>query len=142
MVSDRVAAIDVVEQLRQSPLNMVIVVDEHGSIEGIVTEGDILKALVADIEEEAPHVMQRDDGSLLLDGSCPIDELTERLGIPLPVNRRYHTVAGFTLERLKRLPRIGGSFTHGRWRFEVIDIDGTRIDKVLAASLSTLHRSV
>ena len=86
-VSDRLAAIDVVEQLRQSPLNLVVVVDEHGSIEGIVSEGDILKAVVADIEEEEePHVTERDDGSLLIDGSCPVDEIAERLGISLPPN--------------------------------------------------------
>ena len=143
VVSDRLAAIDVVEQLRQSPLNLVAVVDEHGSIEGIVTEGDILKAVVADIEEEEePHVTERDDGSLLIDGSCPIDEIAERLGIALPPNHSYHTVAGFVLDRMKRLPRIGESFDHGLWRFEVVDIDGTRIDKLIATQHRTLHRSV
>ena len=142
-VSDRLAAIDVVEQLRQSPLNLVVVVDEHGSIEGIVTEGDILKAVVADIEqEEEPHVTERDDGSLLIDGSCPVDEIADRLGISLPPNHSYHTVAGFVLDRMKRLPRIGESFNHGLWRFEVVDIDGTRIDKVIATQHRTLHRSV
>jgi len=142
-VSDRLGAIDVVEQLRQSPLNLVMVVDEHGSFEGIVTEGDILKTLVADIEEgDEPHVTERNDGSLLIDGSCPIDELGERRGITLPPNHRYHTVAGFVLDRMKRLPRIGESFSHGLWRFEVLDIDGTRIDKVLATPHPTLHRSI
>lgn len=142
-VSDRLGAIDVVEQLRQSPLNLVTVVDEHGSIEGIVTEGDILKTIVADIgEDEGPRIAQRDDGSLLVDGSFAIDELAERLGIPLPEDHSYHTVAGFVLDRMKRLPRIGESFTHGIWRFEVIDIDGARIDKVLAMPQPTLHRSV
>ena len=142
-VSDRLAAIDVVEQLRQSPLNLVIVVDEHGSTQGIVSEGDILKAVVADIEEEEePHVTERDDGSLLIDGSCPVDEIAERLGISLPPNHAYHTVAGFVLDRMKRLPRIGESFNHGLWRFEVIDIDGTRIDKLIATQQRTLHRSV
>ncbi len=106
VVSDRLGAIDVVEQLRQSPLNLVIVVDEHGSVEGIVSEGDILKTVVADIEErEEPNFTVRDDGSLLIDGSCPVDELGERLGILLPPDHRYHTVAGFVLDRMKRLPR-------------------------------------
>ncbi|MBX9942919.1 MAG: hemolysin family protein [Reyranella sp.] len=142
-VSDRLAAIDVVEQLRQSPLNLVVVVDEHGSVEGIVTEGDILKAVVADIEEEdEPHVTERDDGSLLIDGSCPIDEIAERLGIALPPNHSYHTAAGFVLDRMKRLPRIGESFSHGLWRFEIVDIDGARIDKLIATQHPTLHRSV
>jgi putative hemolysin len=142
-VSDRLAAIDVVEKLRQSPVNLVVIVDQHGSVEGIVTEGDILKAVVADIEEEEkPHVTERDDGSLLIDGSCPVDEIAERLGISLPPNHSYHTVAGFALNRMKRLPRIGESFSHGLWRFEVLDIDGTRIDKVLVTPHPTLHRSI
>lgn len=142
-VSDRLGAIDVVEQLRQSPLNLVIVVDEHGSVEGIVSEGDILKTVVADIEErEEPHFTLRDDGSLLIDGSCPVDELGERLGILLPPDHRYHTVAGFVLDRMKRLPRIGESFSHGLWRFEVVDIDGTRIDKLLVTPQPALHRNI
>jgi len=141
-VSDRMGAIDVVDQLRRSPLNMVVVIDEHGSVEGIVTEGDILKTVVADIETaEEPHLTQRDDGSLLIDGSCPVDELGARLGIVLPPGRRYHTAAGFVLDRMKRLPRIGESFNHGLWRFEVVDVDGTRIDKVLATLQPPLHRS-
>jgi putative hemolysin len=142
-VSDRSAAIDVVERLRQSPLNMVMVVDEHGSLEGIVTEGDILKAIVADIEtEDAPRIVQRDDGSLLIDGTFPVDELSGRLGVMLPSVHDYHTVAGFVLERMRRLPRIGESFLYNGWRIEVVDVDGRRIDKVLASPHPTLHRSV
>lgn len=142
-VSDRLAAIDVVEQLRQSPLNMVMVVDEHGSLEGIVTEGDILKTIVADIEEEdAPRIVQRSDGSLLIDGTFAVDELGGRLGITLPPSRGYHTVAGFVLDRMRRLPRIGESFLYHGWRFEIVDVDGRRIDKVLAVLQPTLHRSV
>ena len=142
-VSERLGAIDVVEQLRQSPLNMVMVVDEHGSLEGIVTEGDILKTIVADIEEDdSPRVVQRDDGSLLIDGGYPIDELGERLGIKLPRDHSYHTVAGFALDKMRRLPRVGESFLHGLWRFEIVDIDGQRIDKVLVTPQPTLHRSI
>ena len=142
-VSDRLPALDVVKQLRHSPLNLVLVVDEHGSLEGIVTEGDILKTIVADIQDdEGPRIVQRDDGSLLIDGGYPIDELGERLGIPLPAAHRYHTLAGFALDRMKRLPRIGESFSHGLWRFEIVDLDGTRIDKILAVPQPTLHRIV
>jgi putative hemolysin len=142
-VSDRLGAIDVVEQLRQSPLNMVMVIDEHGSLEGIVTEGDILKTIVADIEEEdGARVVQRDDGSLLIDGGYPIDELAERLGIRLPKDHDYHTVAGFALDVMRRVPRVGESFLHGLWRFEIVDIDGQRIDKMLAMPQPTLHRRV
>lgn len=142
-VSDRLAAIDVVEQLRRSPLNMVMVVDEHGSLQGVVTEGDILKTIVADIEtEDAPRIVQRDDGSLLIDGTFPVDELGGQLGVMLPSAHDYHTVAGFVLERMRRLPQIGESFLYNGWRIEIIDVDGRRIDKVLATPHPTLRRSV
>ena len=142
IVSDRLGALDAVEQLRQSPLNLLVVVDEHGTVEGIVTEGDILKTIVSDItEEERPRIVPRTDGSLLIDGTFPIDELGDRLGVALPPAHDYHTVAGFVLERMRRLPRIGESFLYGGWRFEIVDVDGRRIDKVLAAPQRTLHRS-
>jgi putative hemolysin len=142
-VSDHLAALDVLEQLRHSPLNLVLVVDEHGSLEGIVTEGDILKTIVADIEEdENLRIVQRDDGSLLIDGGYPFDELAERIGISAPPQRAYHTVAGFALDRMRRLPKTGESFVHGLWRFEIVDVDGQRIDKMLAVPQRSLHRSV
>jgi len=143
VVSDHLAALDVVEQLRHSPLSLVLVVDEHGSLEGIVTEGDILQAVVADIEEdEGLRIVQRDDGSLLIDGGYPFDELAERIGIPVPPQHAYHTIAGFALDRMRRLPKTGESFLHGLWRFEIVDVDGQRIDKVLAVPQRTLHRRV
>lgn len=143
VVSDRMPAIDVVEQLRQSPLSMVVVMDEHGSLEGVVTEGDILKTIVADIEEDdGARIVARDDGSLLIDGSLPIDELGERLAMALPPAHGYHTVAGFVLQHMRRVPRIGEAFQYGTWRFEIIDVDGRRIDKILATPQPPLHRSV
>ena len=143
VVSERLSAIGAIEQLRQSPFNLVAVIDEHGSLMGLATEGDILKAIVANIEPdvEGPRVTERDDGSLLIDGAFPIDELGERLGIKLPAHS-YHTLAGFVLHRLQRLPSVGESFVFGAWRFEVIDVDGRRIDKVLVSRLATLHRPV
>jgi putative hemolysin len=142
IVSERMSALDAVEQLRQSSLNLLVVADEHGTIEGIITEGDILKTIVADIgEEERPRIAPRDDGSLLIDGTFPIDELGDRLGVALPRAHDYHTVAGFVLDRMRRVPRIGESFHYGGWRFEIVDVDGRRIDKVLAAAQPTLHRS-
>ncbi|WP_421998925.1 hemolysin family protein [Reyranella sp.] len=143
VVSDRLPAIDVVERLRRSPLSMVVVMDEHGSLEGVVTEGDILKTIVADIEEDdGPRIVQRDDGSLLIDGALPIDELGERLAMALPPAYGYHTVAGFVLQRMQRLPGIGEAFQYGAWRFEIVDVDGRRIDKILATPQPPLHRSV
>ena len=142
IVSDRLAALDAVEQIRQSPLNLLVVVDEHGSIEGIVTEGDILKTIVADIaDEERPRIVERGDGSLLIDGAFAIDELADRLALALPEDHAYHTVAGFALDRLRRMPRIAEVFHYGGWRFEIVDVDGRRIDKVMASQHPALHRS-
>jgi putative hemolysin len=141
VVTDRLAAIDVIGQLRQSPLNLVMVVDEHGSIEGIVTEGDVLKAIVTDIaEEKSPSIQARDDGSLLIDGSFQVDELAERLAIVLPADHEFQTVAGFALAELQHLPKPGDSFSYGAWRFEIVDMDGQRVDKLLATPRRTLHR--
>ena len=143
-VSDHLAALDVVEQLRHSPLSLVLVVDEHGSLEEIVTEGDILQTIVADIEEDegrADRAARRRLG-LLIDGGYPFDELAERLGIRAPPRRSYHTIAGFVLDEMRRLPKTGKSFLHGLWRFEIVDVDGQRIDKVLAVPQRTLHRRV
>jgi putative hemolysin len=141
VVSERLSALDAIEQLRQSPLNLVVVVDEQGTVEGIVTEGDVLKTIVADIaEDEGPRIVQRVDGSLLIDGTFPIDQLSDRLGMALPPSQDYHTLAGFILDRLRRLPRIGEYFQHGGWRFEVVDVDGRRIDKVMASRTALLHR--
>lgn len=141
IVSDRLSALDAVEQIRQSPLSLLVIVDEHGSVEGIVTEGDVLKAIVADIgEDERARIVQRNDGSLLIDGAFPVDQLGDRLRVALPPAVGYHTVAGFILDRMRRLPRIGESFHYGGWRFEVVDVDGRRIDKVMAVPHPTLHR--
>lgn len=141
VVSDRLNALAAIEQLRRSPLNLLIVVDEHGTVEGIVTEGDVLKTIVADIaEDEGPRIVERADGSLLIDGTFPIDKVGDRLGIVLPSSRDYHTAAGFVLDRMRRLPRIGESFQYAGWRFEVVDVDGRRIDKVMATQSGLLHR--
>lgn len=142
VVSERLSGIEVIEQLRRSPFNLVVVVDEHGSLMGLVTEGDILNSIVTDMEvDDRPRIHERDDGSLLIDGAYPIDELGERLGVKLPAHD-YHTVAGFVLQRMRRLPAIGESFVFGSWRFEIVDVDGRRVDKILVTPRATLHRPV
>lgn len=142
IVSDRMSALDAVEELGRSPLNVLVVVDEHGTVEGIVTESDILKTIVSDmIEGERPRIVARDDGSLLIDGALQMEHVCQRLGFSLAAKRDYSTVAGFVLEKVRRLPSVGESFDHGGWHFEVIDVDGRRIDKILATPRRTLHRS-
>lgn len=123
--------------LQQSPAGMAFVVDEFGSLEGVVTANDILESIAGSFAlpdgETLPGALQREDGSWLLDGLLARDELVARLGITLPAEEDdYHTVAGFVLARFGRLPETGDYVEWHGWRFEVVDMDGRRIDKVLA----------
>jgi putative hemolysin len=136
VVMDRSDALDVLKAIRGSLVHMALVFDEYGHFEGIVTPADVLEAIAgvfrSDAELEEPHAVSRDDGSWLLSGAMPADEMAEQLGITLPAKRDYHTAAGFLLAELRRLPAIGESVEAYGWRFEIVDLDGRRIDKVLA----------
>ncbi|MCX7629983.1 MAG: hemolysin family protein [Geminicoccaceae bacterium] len=126
--------------LATSPVDMAFVVDEYGTLEGIVTSSDVLGAIVGELPmpEGAgePDAVRREDGSWLLDGAKSIDATAELLALELPAERDYHTVAGFVLAQLRRLPRAGDSFLFQGWRFEVVDMDGPRVDKGLAVPVS------
>ena len=103
-----------------------------------MTPGSLLAALAGafhhDIEEgEEPDIVEREDGSFLLSGAASADILADRLGINLPADRDFSTVAGFALEHLKHLPVTGEKFTHDRWSFEIVDMDGRKIDKLIAS---------
>jgi putative hemolysin len=143
-IPDTVDALDVVDLIKGSPVHMALVHDEYGHFEGVVTHADILEAIVGEFRTDEgpaePHATQRDDGSWLLAGTMPADELAERLGLPLPAERTYHTAAGFALGQLGRLPQVGESFDAYGWRFEVVDLDGRRIDKILAQRLASARR--
>jgi putative hemolysin len=118
---------------------MALVHDEYGQFEGLVTNADILEAIAGAFRTDAgsvePEAVQRDDGSWLISGSMPADEMADRLSIALPPRRSYHTAAGFVLSQLGRLPEIGESFDSQGWRFEIVDLDGRRIDKILASRI-------
>lgn len=139
IVHDQADALDVLAALRESEVPMALVHDEYGHFEGIVTPADILQAIAgvfrADLEEGEPEAVQREDGSWLLSGSMPADEMADHLGIDLPENRDYETVAGHLLSHLNHLPATGETVETDGWRFEVVDLDGRRIDKVLATRL-------
>ena len=125
---------------------MALVHDEYGHFEGIVTPADILEAITgvfrADLDEEdEPPAVKREDGSWLLAGYMQADEMAEQLGIDLPENRDYETVAGYVLSHLHRLPATGECVDAQGWRFEVVDLDGRRIDKVIASRLPGVHRA-
>jgi putative hemolysin len=124
------------EALRQARVSMALVVDEYGEVEGVVTVEDVLEALVGDMPErrlgEEPAIVRRDDGSILMDGMLAVDEVKLALGVDgLPEEEGYHTLAGFMLAQLGRVPTEGEAVAWSGWRFEVIDMDGRRIDKVL-----------
>jgi len=136
-VPDGMDALDVIEVLRTSDANLALVVDEYGSFEGIVTTDDILETIAGEFrqagEPDEASFVRRADGSYLVDGAMPVDEMAELLGLTLPEDIDYHTVAGFMLSELKHVPTTGEDVVSRGWRFEVVDMDGRRIDKVLAS---------
>jgi len=136
IVYDTVDALDVLATLRDAAVPMALVHDEYGHFEGIATPADIFETITgvfrSDTEEHDPPALRRDDGSWLLAGYLPADEMAEHLGFALPPTRDYQTLAGFLLAHLQRMPSVGDMIDAQGWRFEVVDIDGRRIDKVLA----------
>ncbi|MET0597298.1 MAG: hemolysin family protein [Mesorhizobium sp.] len=139
IVHDQADALDVLATLKESNVPVALVHDEYGHFEGIVTPADILEAITgvfrADIDVGDPEVVQREDGSWLLPGYMPADEMADQLGFDLPESRDYETLAGFILSQMHRLPATGESVDAQGWRFEVVDLDGRRIDKVIASRL-------
>ena len=147
IVPDQLDAMDALRMLQQSDVSMALVHDEYGHLEGVVTPADLLAAIVGNFasyqdEGDAPMLVEREDGSLLVAGAMPADMMAERLAIDLPDDRDYATAAGFALSVLKRLPQEGEHFTEQGWRFEVVDMDGRKIDKLLvslAAAPAEMH---
>jgi putative hemolysin len=138
VLPDTLSALDALERLRGDRLGMALVMDEYGSFEGVVTASDLLEAIVGELGavevNTGGDAVERHDGSLLLDGSMPSDELRARLDLPeLPGSGTYHTVAGLMLALLKRVPKEGDRIVWAGWRFEIVDMDGRRVDKVLAS---------
>ena len=134
VVSDLTGALDVIQALRRTPAHMVLVYDEYGHFEGIITSGDVLEAITGVFQEDdtdEPAIVPRDDGSFLVAGWMPIDEFSHEMGIRIGGDPDYETVAGFVLDEIKHLPELGESFERQGWLFEVIDLDGRRIDKLL-----------
>jgi putative hemolysin len=144
-VPDTADALDVVDVIQGSPVHMALIYDEYGHFRGVVTNADILEAIVGDFRTDEgpvePDAVHRDDGSWLIAGSMPVDEMADRLSIPIPQERTYQTAAGFALSQLGRLPKVGESFDAQGWRFEVVDLDGRRIDKLLARRVTDGQRA-
>jgi putative hemolysin len=143
-VPDTMGALDAVGILKSSPVHIGLVHDEYGHFLGVVTSADILEAIVGEFRSEKdvgePDIVRRADGSYLVSGSMPADELAELLRIPLPEDRSYHTVAGLALSGFGRLPDVGDTVHLHGWQFEVVDLDGRRIDKLIMTKSSSPRR--
>jgi len=140
IVPDQLDTMDALRVIQQAEVAIALVHDEYGHLEGIVTPADLLDAIVGNFvahgdEGDAPMIVEREDGSLLLSGALPADALADRLAIELPEDRDFATAAGFALSVLKRLPSEGEHFHDQGWRFEIVDMDGRKIDKLLASKI-------
>lgn len=140
-VPESLTGMKLLEQFRESGVQMVFVVDEYGEILGLITLQDVLEALTGEFKSRDPEdvwAVQREDGSWLLDGLIPIQELKDRLdlkSVPEEQKGRYNTLSGMMMWLIGSLPRTSDVAEWEGWRLEVVDMDGNRIDKVLASSL-------
>jgi len=142
-VSESTHALKLMELLREEQQSVALVVDEYGDIEGMVSADDLLRAVLGRVQatedgDTEDLVVTREDGSLLVDGRLSAEELREVLGVnALPGEDEfdYHTVAGMVVARFGRIPNSGEWFEWSGWRFEVVDLDGARIDKLLVSRL-------
>ncbi len=127
---DTSTALGALEQLKADPLGAAIVLDEYGSFEGMITLGDLLEAIIGDPEDLRPGVAgELAPAQLEMDGLTPIDEVMARLDLhEAPAEGSYHTLAGLVLALLKRVPRKGDAILYGGWRFEVLAMDGRRVE--------------
>ncbi len=140
-VPETLSGMELLEHFRATSADLVFVVDEYGAVQGVITERDVLEAITGEFStptDEDSWAIKRDDGSWLFDGLIPVPELKDRLQLkelPEEDRGRYNTLAGMVMLLLGRLPRTTDKVDWGGWRFEVVDLDGKRVDKVLASAL-------
>jgi len=140
-VPESSSALDLLEQLKQHHAELAMIVDEYGDIQGMVTLTDVMGALVGEVPDfdtgEHPDAVRREDGSWLVDGGMVLERFRDLLGadieFPDEDSDAYHTLAGFILYQLGVIPKPGDALDWGGWRFEVVDMDGNRIDRLLVA---------
>jgi len=138
---ERLSGLDLLQQFRASDTHLVLVIDEYGEINGLATLQDVLETLTGEFKprrQEEAWAVQRADGSWILDGLIPIPELKDRLGlksVPEEGRARYHTLSGLVMWLSGRLPQTGDVMTWENWKLEVVDLDGKRIDKILATPI-------
>ena len=142
-VPETATTTSLIETFREQGRQLALVTDEYGEVQGLVTDSDFLGAIVGELGEPGVEasggIRQREDGSWLVEGGLPIEALQDALslgGLPGQEEHQYTTVAGFVLHQLGRIPQPADHFTWDRWRFEVVDMDGRRVDKVLVSTAS------
>ena len=146
-VPESLTGMDLLEHFRASDAHMVLIIDEYGEINGLVTLQDVLEVLTGEfkpLHQEDAWAVQRADGSWFLDGLIPIPELKDRLGlksVPEENKGRYHTLSGLVMWLSGRLPQTGDVVNWENWQLEVVDLDGKRIDKILATQISPVEES-
>ncbi|MCP9800058.1 hemolysin family protein [Synechococcus sp. RedBA-s] len=141
-VAESIRSLTVLEQFKRTGIHIALVTDEFGGVEGLVTLNDLMEGIVGDLpaleDEEEPSFVIRDDGSWLVDGSLDINDFDDRIGSKLlgsDEQRQYHTMAGFVIHALERIPKASDHFNWQGYRFEVMDMDGKRVDKILVMPL-------
>ncbi|AMN46758.1 hypothetical protein ACG33_06535 [Steroidobacter denitrificans] len=143
-IPDSISVLQLLDQFQKSSTHLAVVTDEYGDIDGITTPIDILKAIAGELPElgsrDRPDAVQRNDQSWIIDGHLSIEELQRRLNRRDMVGRDYHTVAGFVLARLGRIPKAGDTLTWRDLKIEIVDMDGVRIDKILLSSAAEERR--
>ena len=140
-VPESLTGLELLDHFKENDVPLVIVVDEYGSMQGIVSPRDVLEAIAGEFKNvpgEEDWAVKREDGSLLVDGMMPVPELKDQLNLkalPNEADGRYNTLAGMIIWMTGHLPKTGDVVTWDNWRFEVVDMDGRRIDKVLVSCL-------
>jgi putative hemolysin len=140
-VPETLTGMELLDNFRSSDVHMAFVIDEYGEVQGIVTLQDLIEAITGEFQPRDPQTswaVQREDGSWLLDGHIPVPELKDRLqldAVPEEQRGRYHTLSGMMMVLTGRLPKVADTVTWEGWRFEIVDMDGKTIDKVLASAL-------
>jgi len=144
-IPESMRALRVLELFRSSGTHLALVIDEYGGIEGMVTLIDLVEEIIGELTSlsagQSPSVVQREDGSWLVDASLSMEQVREAVGLPERRHEErddYHTLGGFILNRFGRLPVTADHFEADGFRFEVVDMDGKRVDKVLVARLARI----
>lgn len=140
VLHDNTRIFRVFELFKKAPVRLAMVVDEYGSLEGIVTQTDLLEAIAGDLPDDeggSRDIIERADGTLLIEGATSVHDAFDWLKLKFPEDGGYHTAAGFALSQMKHLPQVGETFNYGGWQFEIVEMDKRRIDKLRATRLDT-----